>query len=61
MQGHFETRVKEYLFANTMKRTLINDKKGSNVLFQRFEFLRTHFSLSRSLENLRENEQLCFT
>ena len=52
IQCCFDTRVKEYLFVNTKMRVLINGENGSKVFFQRFEFLKIYFSLSRPLENL---------
>ena len=39
-------RAKEFLFANTKKRVLINGENCSNVYFYRFDFLKIHFLTS---------------
>ena len=59
IQGRLDGKVKDYLFSNTKKRVLINGENGSNVFFYRFEFLKIHFLIYRSLvdielENIRQ-------
>ena len=46
IDGPMNNRVKEFLFANTKKRVLINGENGSNVYFYRFDFLKIHFLTS---------------
>ena len=51
IQGPFDTRVKEYLFANTKKIVLISGENDSNVFFHRFEFWKINFFISRLSES----------
>ena len=38
IESPINNRVKQFLFANTKKRVLINGENGSNVYFYRFDF-----------------------